>query len=285
MNKLTNSIATATLLSLSAMMGISEMAQAAAIRNVPVFNTNTLARNDDGSTGLVPIGFDVNFFGVMRNAGYVNNNGNFTFDQALATFTPFDLTSTGRQIIAPFFADVDTRSAGEPVRYGNGVINGQRVFGVNYLDVDYFPSSVDHTARNFFQVILTDRSDIAMGDFDIEFNYDQIQWETGGASGGNANGLGGSSARVGYSNGTGAPGTFLELPGSAVNGAFLNGGINALVSGSLNSNVAGRYIFNARNGTILPPTPEPTATPEPAGVIGILALGILGGASKLKKRN
>lgn len=283
MNKLTNSIATATLLSLTAMMGVSEIAQAAAIRDVSVFNTNTLPRNDDGSTGLVPLGFDANFFGVMRNALYVNNNGNVTFDQPLATFTPFDLTSTGRQIIAPFFADVDTRSAGEPVRYGSGVINGQKVFGVNYLDVDYFPSSVAHTARNFFQVILTDRSDIAMGDFDIEFNYDQIQWETGGASGGNANGLGGNSARVGYSNGTGAPNTFFELNGSAVNGAFLDGGINALISGSLNSNVPGRYIFNARNGGILPP--QPGVTPEPSSIIGILALGILGGASKLKNRN
>ncbi len=34
-------------------------AQAAAVR--PGFNSNTLARNDDGSTVLVPIGFDIDF--------------------------------------------------------------------------------------------------------------------------------------------------------------------------------------------------------------------------------
>ena len=31
------------------------------------FDSNTLARNDDDSTGLVNIGFDVNFFGVTSN--------------------------------------------------------------------------------------------------------------------------------------------------------------------------------------------------------------------------
>jgi len=85
------------------------------------------------------------------------------------------------------------------------------------------------------------------------FNYDQIQWETGQASGSDANGRGGDSARVGYSNGTGAAGTFFELIGSAVNGAFLDGGPNALISNRLNSNINGRYIFQARDGTIIAP--------------------------------
>ena len=90
------------------------------------------------------------------------------------------------------------------------------------------------------------------GDFDIEFNYDQIQWEAGQASGGNADGLGGNSARVGFSNGTGDPGTFFELPGSGVPGSFLDSGPpdTALVLNSLNSDVPGRYVFFARSGGI-----------------------------------
>ncbi|MGY6554422.1 MAG: nidogen-like domain-containing protein [Wenzhouxiangella sp.] len=245
----------------------------------PGYNANTLPPNDDASTGLVSIGFTVNFFGITRTEVYVNNNGNITFDSPLGSFTPFDLTSTGQEIIAPFFADVDTRSAGDPVTYGPGTFNGRPAFGVNYVNVDYFPSNPANTNRNSFQVILVDRSDVGAGDFDIIFNYDQIQWETGGASGGDGNGLGGSSARVGFSNGTGAPGTAFELPGSAINGAFLDGGPNALISNRLNSNLDGRYVFQSRGGGIPVPGPSddiPAPLPVPVGGLWVwLLLGLM----------
>jgi hypothetical protein len=241
------------------------------------FNANTLPPNDDGSAGPVAIGFDVNFFGITRSQLWVNNNGNVTFDSSLSTFTPFDLTSTGQEIIAPFFADVDTSDAGDPVTYGPGTFEGRPAFGVNWINVDYYNSSPSHTNRNSFQLILVDRSDVAAGDFDIVFNYDQIQWETGTASGGDSDGLGGNSARVGYSNGTGAPDTFFELAGSAVNGAFLDGGPNALISNRLNSSIDGRYIFQSRSGAIDDPDPElPPSIPVPAGQLwSWIALGLL----------
>ena len=105
----------------------------------------------------------------------------------------------------------------------------------------------------------------------IEFNYDQILWETGDASGG-TNGLGGNSARAGYAYGEGENRVSFELPGSAINGAFLNGGINALVENSLNSEVDGRYLFAARDGDIIV---EPNTTPEPASILGLLTMGTL----------
>jgi hypothetical protein len=71
--------------------------------------------------------------------------------------------------------------------------------GVNWIGFGYFPQAVDKL--NSFQLIITDRSDIGVSDFDFEFNYHQIQWETGDASGG-SDGLGGSSARAGWSNGS-----------------------------------------------------------------------------------
>src|SRR5207249_9253138 len=108
-----------------------------------------------------------------------------------------------------------------------------------------------------FQIILVDRTDTGAGNFDIEFNYDQIQWETGDASGG-SNGLGGSSARVGYSNGSGVAGTFFELPGSGVNGAFLDGGPNALINQTLLSSTPGRLHFLVRSGQVVT-APPPTA--------------------------
>lgn len=244
-------------------------AEAAAIRE-GLFNANTLVANDDGSTlPAVGIGFNVDFFGVVSDQIFVNNNGNVTFENPLSTFTPFNLTSTGQQIIAPFFADVDTR-IGNEVTYGAGTIDGRNAFGVNWLNVGYFSQNIDRT--NSFQLVLVDRSDTGVGNFDIEFNYDQIEWETGDASGG-SNGLGGDSARVGFSNGTGNPETFFELPGSAVNGTFLNGGSNSLVGNSRNSNVLGRYVFAARNSTI-DPGPDPEAIPTPALLPGLFGLGV-----------
>jgi hypothetical protein len=221
----------------------------AAVRNLGGFLANTLPANDDGSTGAVNLGFRINFFGVNSNTVFVNNNGNVTISTALSTFTPFGLTGNiGTPIIAPFFADVDTRGAGSGVvTFGQDTLCGRRCFGVNWFNVGYFSSHTDKL--NTFQLILIDRSDTGAGNFDIEFNYDSIQWETGDASGG-TNGLGGESARVGYSNGTGAPGTFFELPGSGVNGALLNGGPNALISNRILASTPGRYHFLVRQGNV-----------------------------------
>lgn len=267
----TAALPTFALITLSATLASTQIANAAAIR--PGFDSNTFGRNDDGSTGLVSIGFDANFYGFTSDDLYVNNNGNVTFDSALRSYTPFDLTSTGRQIIAPFFADVDTRGPGQPVTYGAGTVNGRNAFGVNWVDVGYFSQSAP---LNSFQLVLVDRSDTGEGNFDFEFNYDEILWETGNASGGRG-GLGGNSARVGYSNGTGDPGTFFELPGSAVNGAFLDGGSLALIDSSLNSNVLGRYRFSVRDGVV-------EDVPEPASILGLLTAGVLGAASLKRKQ-
>lgn len=243
-------------------------AHSAAIRNASEFTDFTLTRNDDGSTGLVSIGFNIDFFGLSRTSLYVNNNGNVTFDSPLSTFTPFALSTTNRQILAPFFADVDTRNAASAeVQYGTGTVDGRDAFGVNWIGVGYYPSAADKL--NSFQLIIIDRSDIRDGDFDFEFNYDSITWETGGASGGTS-GLGGSSARVGWSNGDEA--TF-ELAGSAINGALLNAGPASLVRGSLNSDVAGRYVFNVRNGTVVGTVPNP-GTLALAG-LALAAVGLL----------
>jgi len=223
----------------------------AAIRMLPGLTTNSIAANDDSSTGMVNVGFNLNFFGVSTNQVFVNNNGNITFNSALSQFTPTALNTDngGIPIIAAYFADVDTRGTGSSlVTYGNDTLCGRNVFGADYINVGYFDSHVDKL--NSFQLLLIDRSDTGAGNFDIEFNYDRIQWETGDASNG-TNGLGGDSARVGYSNGTGTPGTFFELPGSGVNGAFLDGGPQALIRQTLLAATPGRLHFLVRNGQVV----------------------------------
>ncbi|QIR36259.1 PEP-CTERM sorting domain-containing protein [Tolypothrix sp. PCC 7910] len=268
-------LVTVTVLSIAT----TQAANAAAVR--AGFTTNTLSRNDDGSTGLVNIGFTTNFFGQIFNQLYVNNNGNVTFDSTLPTYTPFNLTTTNRQIIAPFFADVDTRNPiSREVTYGTEILDGRNAFGVNWIDVGYFSGGADKL--NSFQLVLVDRGDTGTGNFDIEFNYDKIQWETGTASGGSG-GLGGDSARVGYSNATGLSGTFFELPGSAVNGAFLDANLTTgLIYNRLNSNVDGRYVFTARNGVIIVPPPDDV--PEPLTIIGTLTAAGFGVTLRRKQK-
>jgi hypothetical protein len=240
---------------------------ALAVRNgLPGTFTN-LARNDDGSTGSVNLGFSANFFGTTYTNTFVNNNGNITFGNASGSYTPSSLTGAqSLPIIAPFFADVDTNNAASGiVNYGQSTVNGRNAFVVNWPGVGYFPNAADRL--NTFQLVLVDRSDIGAGDFDMEFNYDQVQWQF-------------ASTAVGYSNGVaGAGNVSFQLPGSFVNGALINGGSNALISNSLNSNVAGRYLFNVRSGAV-----SSQAVPVPPQVLGTGLVAALGALKKFSSR-
>jgi hypothetical protein len=209
--------------------------------------SNTLAANDDGSTSLVGLPFGVNFRGTTYQALYVNNNGNVTFNGPLGAYTPTGITASTTPIIAPFWGDVDTRGYGSALlKYGDTTFEGHRAFCASWDGVGVGYYSAQTNKLNKFQLLLVERADVGPGDFDIIFNYDQIQWETGSASGG-SNGLGGNSARAGYSNGNLLS---YELPGSGINGAFLDGNPNSgLKYYSANSlGVIGRYIFPVRNG-------------------------------------
>lgn len=228
-------------------VGVAHAEGPNAILDLAGCTTNSLPANDDWSTASVGLPFTPNFFGTDYAALFVNNNGNVTFDQGMSTFTPFDLLSTTRVIIAPFFADIDTRGTGSSVvTYGATTYGGRSAFCVNWVNVGYYSSSYDKL--NSFQLLLVERFDTGPGNFDIMFNYDKIQFETGSASGGSG-GLGGHSARIGYSNGVS---TSLELPGSAVNGAFLDSNTSTgLIYGGRDSLQLGRYLFPVRNG--IPP--------------------------------
>ncbi|MFK5950183.1 MAG: nidogen-like domain-containing protein [Methylococcales bacterium] len=245
---------------------VSAQAHALAIRTDAGFDANVFGGNDDGSI-TVNTGFNFNFFGISGPNLFLNNNGNVTFGSSLSTFTPFGITAGSTAMIAPFFSDVDTRGIGEPVTYGNSIIGGHNAFGVNWDNVAHFSQAAP---LNSFQLVMIDRSDIGAGDFDFEFNFDSILWEAGTASGSNGSGLGGTSARSGFTNGAG---TFFELNGSGVNGAFLDSGpaATSLINNSLNSVVDGRYTFRVRNGVVQPPT----GVPAPS-VLALLSLGLIG---------
>lgn len=208
------------------------------------FQQNTFSRNDDGTLGPIAVGFTMDFFGMSRENLFINNNGNITFDRGLSTYTPFAITGGSTPLIAPFFADVDTRRLGEAVTYGTGAVLGRDAFAVNWFDVAHYNRS---GPLNSFQLVLIDRSDTGLGNFDFEFNYESILWESGQASGSDSRGLGGTSARAGWTNGDG---TYFEIEGSGVNGSFLDSApLTGLIYTS-NVNVSGRYLFTAREGRV-----------------------------------
>ncbi|PKN73571.1 MAG: hypothetical protein CVU50_02320 [Candidatus Cloacimonetes bacterium HGW-Cloacimonetes-3] len=146
----------------------------------PLDGSYTLAfdANDDGYTAELPLPFTFNLFGFNYNSFWINNNGNVTFDTGYSSYTPWGFPIAGAPMLAPFFADVDTRGTGS-VWYK---IEANRVI-VTWDHVGYYNSAVDRL--NTFQVIFTDGTDplIGLGN-NVAFSYGDLAWTTGSASGG-----------------------------------------------------------------------------------------------------
>jgi PKD repeat protein len=204
--------------------------------------TLAMTPNDDGSTGLIPIPFNFCLYGTNYNALYINNNGNVTFDVAYGTYSAVGFPSASYVMVAPFWADVDTRGIGQ-VWYK---VTPTAVY-VNWENCGYFDSYTDKT--NTFSLIITDGNDPVVGaGNNVAFCYQDMQWTTGDASSG-VNGFGGVAATVGCNKGDGVDfvqfGRF-DSPGSAYFGPYAtNNGISWLDNQS--------FIFNACNATNIAP--------------------------------
>jgi hypothetical protein len=233
---------------------------------------NTLPRCDDCFVGPVNIGFDINFFGNDYSQLYVNNNGNISFNRGLSNYTFSSLSSSVNTVISPFFGDVNTSSWGSPVTYGNLVYENHQAFAVNWVDVAPFGSPYStgtSSSRNSFQVILVDRSDVGAGDFDIVFNYDYIQWQNTNAYGGSFFGYGANGDYYGY---------------TTNNNQLLTLNGNQLPRNSINSDVAGRYVFEVRDGVVTNPLPLISSIPEPETWAMLLAgLGLMAGVARRRQ--
>ncbi len=205
--------------------------------------------NDDGSSNLLDLPFDVNFFGSTYGDLFVNNNGNATFTGAVWSYTPRPFPIASQPMIAPFWADVDTRGGS-----GDGSNNvwiaspNPDTVVVTWDKVGYFGSHTDKL--NNFQMLLHDRSAATgtAGDFDVEFRYDFLQWTTGDASGGSG-GLGGTPAQAGYDAGDGSH--YFVLPGS-----FSNAVLDLQNSSNVHVATPGLWNFAIRNGALPGTTPD-----------------------------
>ena len=166
------------------------------------FGTGSLDPNDDSSSGAIDISRafpgGLRYFAGTYTSIYVNNNGNITFRGAVGQFTPTPFPIAEQPMIAPFWADVDTRGGGRPARNGVwwDVRPGQVT--VTWSNVGYFGSHVDRL--NSFQIVLRGGPEMDEGQFEVEFRYARCEWTTGDASGGSG-GRGGTPAQAGFDGG------------------------------------------------------------------------------------
>ena len=217
-----------------------------AVRMLDGFDDNTIPASDDGVAGPIDLGFEVDFFGNAHTQVFISNNGNVTFGAALPSWTAVDMSEISAEIIAPFWADVDTRNPlSGATTFGFDTVDGRDALGVSWIDVGSFDQQADVT--NSFQLVLIDRSDVEPAAFDVEFNYDGVLWDSFDT------GLPTTPvSRAGFSAGTGDPRTYYELIGSGVTGSFLDDdSLLGLANNSLKSVESGRYVFEFRGGTSL----------------------------------
>jgi uncharacterized repeat protein (TIGR01451 family) len=185
--------------------------------------TAPLYRNDDGSTDTIALPFTFKFFGSQHRRVFINNNGNISFLQGYGTYSSTGFPITGYDMIAAFWADVDTRNDTSGVVYYR--VEAHRLV-VIWDQVGYYGSRADKL--NTFEIIITDGTDPLIGiGKNVALSYSDMQWTTGDASSG-VNGFYGTAATVGANKGDGTnyaligrfdhAGTDYDGPGGGVDG-------------------------------------------------------------------
>ncbi len=208
------------------------------------FGSNSLVRDDEGSSLAIDI-TSIFANGITignRNYGslFVNTNGNVTFGASLAAYTAAPIgTSIGDLfLIAPFWADVDTRGTDDPARNVFWDYNFQRdSFVVTWNDVGFYSQRQDK--ENTFQLELADRGN---GDVQIVFRYTDVNWTTGEASAG-IDGLAGQNGVTAQSGFAFGQAFRFELPASG------NEAANLLLEDTPgNTGLDGAWVFDIRDG-------------------------------------
>ncbi|XP_061754985.1 alpha-tectorin [Nerophis ophidion] len=226
----------------------------------PVHMDLETPKMDDGSSPEIPLLIPFIFFSIPYRTIYVNNNGVISFNEQVSQFTPeaFPL-SDSRSFIAPLWADVHNGIRGD-VYYRESTraeILGRATQDIrrHFKNVDNFVATWAFVATwhrvtfyggsqttpvNTFQTVLI--SDGAMS-FAM-FNYLEITWSTGTASGGDPlTGLGGTTAQSGFNGGE--IGHFFNLPGSRSNEVVT-------IEQTTNVNIPGRWSFRVDSELVDP---------------------------------
>ncbi|MBD2766652.1 T9SS type A sorting domain-containing protein [Hymenobacter sp. BT664] len=159
-----------------------------------------LRRDDDNSSGSIPLGFNFSLFGTIYNRVYINTNGNITFDRPLDAYTPAGFP-INTPMIAAFWADVDTRGPDDRGT-GSGSV-WYKVFPdrlvVVWNRVGYFSRRIDR--KNTFQLVIKANTAPGFTGNDVLISYDDMQWTSGDTGG--SGGFGRDLATVGANRGNG----------------------------------------------------------------------------------
>lgn len=158
----------------NALQGNSSMGQSLAASNcfIPVDASYTaLPRSNDGSTELITLPFSFNLYGTSYNQVYINTNGTISFIDPEESGFSWGLPGYV-PLIAPFWADVDTRNAA----------SGQVYYKITptHLIVTWDRVGYDNSAAdmlNSFQVVMGVPGDEILGpDHNLQMNYGDMQW-------------------------------------------------------------------------------------------------------------
>ncbi|XP_070567840.1 protein mesh-like isoform X2 [Ptychodera flava] len=226
----------------------------------PEVGDNVNLINDDRSSGEIFISIPFPFFDQDHDSLWVNTNGIISFLSEVSQYTPDPFPLEGRRVVAPFWGDVDTNRGGNVFwrqTTESGILRKASshikeyfkkeeilkfeaiwVLVATWDNVGYFGSEND-SLRNTFQAVLVTngRHSFAL------FNYGDIVWTTGTASGGDAmTGLGGTPAQVGFNSGDGL--VFKNVSESRTP-AIVN------IDETSNANVTGRYAFRIDGAEII----------------------------------
>jgi MYXO-CTERM domain-containing protein len=262
------------------------------------YGTSCMPPNDDGAWPAGTPGLDLtpafphglHFYSGSYTTAWVNNNGNLSFNGPLSTYTPSAFPGAPEPMIAPYWADVDTRNSTEcnDANYPSGsgypatatctsgpdytstpasnvvwwsLTPGQMV--VTWDQVGYF--SCHPTPAMSFQMILTSQAcgaaladgGVPGADFNIEFRYNECGWEAGDASGGTNGfcpaGTVGTSctpAQAGFDSAENPDTDYASLPLSRQSGV----GNELCTKSNLTPAQPGVWQFLVRGGQILCPT-------------------------------
>jgi len=202
--------------------------------------------NDDASSIQINLPFTFSYYGVPRTSVFINNNGNISFNTPYSTYTANPFPDPSYNMIAPFWADVDTRDFSQTLGSAVYYKLTPTAMIVKWENVGYFDLHFDKL--NTFQLIITDGTDTLLpAGKNVGFCYGDMQWTTGDITGG---GGFGSPATVGVNQGNGADyfqvGTFNQ-PTSAFDGPYNNpDGVNWLDN-------QGFYFNTSVSGNNIPP--------------------------------
>lgn len=168
--------------------GVTGRSSAQAVRQGFV---NTPLPLGDDTYRPVSYGFDINFYGVHSNAGEVCSNGylilnNYAPSQPNCAYPgplsidPSVPNLSGLRdfyaaVMAPYFSDVNVLFPGSgQVLVGNGLVDGNFAWAATWDGVRGYAEP----GLSTFQLALVSLN--ALGDFRMEFNYNNLAWDATG---------------------------------------------------------------------------------------------------------